>query len=490
MDTKIIKPEDNKGGTFTQIITVAETTEAYVSPVPAQAPGIIWAEPGTDNEEAIYYKTRDAGAGTVSGLTRDFTNLNGGTGIQHENGSDWEVLQSAVIIQNIIDAINEGYYEEQQTIARVDNTSFTVEGNYANKYTKGRVVRFNQSSSYVGIANTATYSAGTGLTTVVVTEVIIPATITNVEIAIMPYGATNLYAKGSDIQNLTPVYAADGEASDTYAVTLSTVPTAYTTGMLVVFKANTVNTAAATLNVNELGAKTIKKNVTEDLANGDIQANGINAVIYDGTNFQLISRNTLKGYIDLTDGATVNIDLSLGNKFKLKEMGGNRAFTLSNVKLGKIFMVKIQQDGTGTRTITHPYGEEDFEDTAITTGDDTIDIAIDLPTGTKIQISTDDTLPTGISATTDYFVIRESATQIKIATSLANAQAGTAIDITAAGTGTHHMQIYPKWTGGEEPDESTDKYYWDTFGFEVLEINSTDSGSFLLEGHAIDIGAI
>lgn len=87
------------------------------------------------------------------------------------------------------------------------------------------------------------------------------------------------------------VYAADGGSTDTYAITLSVAPTAYTDilGLPIAFKANTVNTGAATLNVNSLGAKTIKKNYNEDLADGDIKANQIVIVVYDGTNFQLLS---------------------------------------------------------------------------------------------------------------------------------------------------------------------------------------------------------
>ena len=85
------------------------------------------------------------------------------------------------------------------------------------------------------------------------------------------------------------MYAADAGSTDTYAITLSPVPAAYTTGMVVRFKANTVNTGAATLNVNSLGAKTIVKHLNLTLANSDIKANQLVEVIYDGTNFQLLS---------------------------------------------------------------------------------------------------------------------------------------------------------------------------------------------------------
>ena len=46
-------------------------------------------------------------------------------------------------------------------------------------------------------------------------------------------------------------------------------------------------------------------------------------------------------------------------------------------------------------------------------------------------------LPTGISANTDYWVIKVDADEIQIATSYANAIAGTQVDITGAGSGTN-----------------------------------------------------
>lgn len=83
-------------------------------------------------------------------------------------------------------------------------------------------------------------------------------------------------------------YAADAGSTDTYAITINGI-SAYATGQVFKFKANTVNTGAATLNVNSLGAKTIVKNYNATLADGDIKANQLVEVIYDGTNMQLLS---------------------------------------------------------------------------------------------------------------------------------------------------------------------------------------------------------
>lgn len=84
-------------------------------------------------------------------------------------------------------------------------------------------------------------------------------------------------------------YAADAGANDTYVISLSPSPGSYTTGMIVIFRANTVNTGAASLNVNSLGAITIVKRVSTTLANADIASQQFCMVVYNGTNFVLMN---------------------------------------------------------------------------------------------------------------------------------------------------------------------------------------------------------
>ena len=58
-----------------------------------------------------------------------------------------------------------------------------------------------------------------------------------------------------------------------------------------------------------------------------------------------------------------------------------------------------------------------------------------------MQVSNPGTLPTGLAATTDYYLIRVDANTVKFASSRANALAGTAIDLTAAGAGTNTVEV-------------------------------------------------
>lgn len=177
-------------------------------------------------------------------------------------------------------------------------------------------------------------------------------------------------------------YAVDSVGTDSYAITVTPAITAYAAGQVFVFKAGTANTGAATLNVSGLGAKTIKKDVTSDLATGDILANQDVMVVYDGTNFQLLSglanlgqkiqnseyvyaadsvgtdayavtlvpapsayaagqRFVFKAGTANTDAATLNVN-SLGAKNIYK--GSDQALETGDIKSGQI--VEVVYDGT------------------------------------------------------------------------------------------------------------------------------------------------
>lgn len=67
----------------------------------------------------------------------------------------------------------------------------------------------------------------------------------------------------------------------------------------------------------------------------------------------------------------------------------------------------------------------------------------------KVRFTTTTTLPTGLALTTDYWLIRVSATTARVAASLADAVAGTAIAYTDGGTGTHTLTCrLPRYSDG------------------------------------------
>src|ERR1051326_6649123 len=123
-------------------------------------------------------------------------------------------------------------------------------------------------------------------------------------------------------------YCADAGSTDAYACSLSPAPAAYVTGNVYRFKANTANTGAATINLNSIAAVAIKKavgGVTTDLVTGDIRANQIVVLSYDGTNMQMLSASgaELTGDVTSVGGSVTTIANSAVTTAKMASKSGN-----------------------------------------------------------------------------------------------------------------------------------------------------------------------
>lgn len=87
--------------------------------------------------------------------------------------------------------------------------------------------------------------------------------------------------------------------------------------------------------------------------------------------------------------------------------------------------------------------------TDICTYTSTASIPSNLLTGTRVRLTTTTTLPAPLATATDYYLIRVDDLTFKLATTYANAIAGTQINITDAGTGTHTLNwLLPRYTNG------------------------------------------
>lgn len=77
----------------------------------------------------------------------------------------------------------------------------------------------------------------------------------------------------------------------TNTLTGTMIPTllSYQTGNMFSFIVQNTNTSTVTLNIDGLGAKAILRNATDPIQAGDLTAGNVVVVIYDGTEFQLIS---------------------------------------------------------------------------------------------------------------------------------------------------------------------------------------------------------
>lgn len=111
--------------------------------------------------------------------------------------------------------------------------------------------------------------------------------------------------------------------------------------------------------------------------------------------------------------------------------------------------------------------------------DNTITIAAHgYATGLKAALTTSAAdLPAGLSAT-DYWVIKVDADTIKLATSAANALAGTAVNITDSGAGTHTLTPAAISGGSYKLQCSFDNSTWQDLG---VTANITATATFLHE---------
>lgn len=190
----------------------------------------------------------------------------------------------------------------------------------------------------------------------------------------------------------------------------------------------------------------------------------LKAALASAQSFTAAQRGT---FVALTDAATVAIDLSLANQYRLT-LGGNRTLGVpTNIAEGQQGVIVIRQDATGSRTLAYAWTYEWAGGTAgvlttagcsrdqlvysvekYATSVVTITIATPgvvswtahgLENGQRIQITTTGALPTGLTASTTYFVAGKATDDFKLATSLANAAAGTYIATSGSQSGVHTM---------------------------------------------------
>lgn len=98
-------------------------------------------------------------------------------------------------------------------------------------------------------------------------------------------------------------YAESTGSANAYVLTLNPALAAHVAGMPIRFKANFANTAAATININNLGAVALKKNYNQALSGNEIRQGQILTICYDGTNYQVIAGLSIGAAYAIPTGA-------------------------------------------------------------------------------------------------------------------------------------------------------------------------------------------
>lgn len=157
----------------------------------------------------------------------------------------------------------------------------------------------------------------------------------------------------------THIYGASSNGTDSYTLTFSPAFTAYNAGMTINFKADVGNTGVATINIDGLGVKAIKKIISSgktDVATGDIISNVIYTVIFDGTDFILSDPNSINNSILTTQGdilyaSSAYTPTRLGKGLYLQGLRMNSAETAP--EWGNVMIAGFQLI-TSTATFTAP----------------------------------------------------------------------------------------------------------------------------------------
>lgn len=97
------------------------------------------------------------------------------------------------------------------------------------------------------------------------------------------------YVSGLQLQNSTLTFLTSVAGTNVITGNLTPAIASYVAGQMFSFLSAGANTGAVTLNINGVGAKAVTKLGSTALAAGDIPANTIIIVQYDGTEFQLVA---------------------------------------------------------------------------------------------------------------------------------------------------------------------------------------------------------
>jgi hypothetical protein len=201
-----------------------------------------------------------------------------------------------------------------------------------------------------------------------------------------------------------------GSITGTNAIAAAATPaiTAYASGATYAFIAANTNTAAATISIDGLTAKSITKNGSAALTAGDIQAGKLTWIQYDGTTFQLLNNIVYGGSVvngTLTGGTATSLTLvastitSLTAALPVSSGGtGQTSYTNGQLLIGNTTgntLTKTTLTAGNNVTITNGAGSVTISSASITLG-----TAVASTSGTSIDFTS---IPANVKRVTIMF---------------------------------------------------------------------------------------
>lgn len=220
----------------------------------------------------------------------------------------------------------EWYKCDADTAATVDNIILGIAqgaGTNGNPVTSG-ILLFGLDSNQTGLTNNTAYyasnTAGAISSTPGTTEVSVGIARSTTSLLFYPRYNQQITENEQDLLQAmiagNDFYGASSTGNDTYVISVLPI-VSYANGMRFRFKADVGNTGPASLNVNGLGAITIKKNHDVDLSTGDIEAGQIVEVIYNSTGPTFEMMNQLAAGFDSKGSFTAGAAITAGQALHL-----------------------------------------------------------------------------------------------------------------------------------------------------------------------------
>jgi hypothetical protein len=171
--------------------------------------------------------------------------------------------------------------------------------------------------------NALTADLATGLSTTMTKDGQTTAT-ANIPMGTFKFTGLGAGSAATDSATISQVQSSFGSfmtvtGTDTITATVSPSLTAYAAGQMFAFVAANTNTGAVTINISSLGAKSITKTGNTALSAGDLTANYLFVVVYDGTQFQVVGVSattftnlTISGVLTLSGAGTQLVSTGTG----------------------------------------------------------------------------------------------------------------------------------------------------------------------------------
>jgi hypothetical protein len=171
--------------------------------------------------------------------------------------------------------------------------------------------------------NALTADLATGLSTAITKDGQTTPT-ANLPMGTFKFTGLSAGSAATDSTNIAQVQNSFGSfltvaGTDTITASVSPALTAYASGQMFAFVAANTNTGAVTINISSLGAKAITKTGNTALVAGDLTANYLFVVVYDGTQFQVVGVSattfvnlTISGVLTLSGAGTQLLSTGTG----------------------------------------------------------------------------------------------------------------------------------------------------------------------------------